>query len=462
MISITGRRPHTALPNAAPASASSEIGVSNTRSGPKRSASPGVVANTPPAAATSSPKKITRSSCSSSSASASRIASLNSSSAILELARVGIGRGERRGQSVLNELLDFGLHRRLHRFGAVDRVAQSLQRVALAPLVQLAGLAVAAGVAARMADEAVRQRLDEARAIAGASLLHGLGRSVAHGPNVVAVGRPGGDAQRFGARPDLTGRHLLVRRELAVQVVLAHVDGGQLEDLREVEAFGEITLVGGAVAEERHRHPVLALQGERRARGRRDAAAHDPEAADQPVLEVDHVHRSGPPAAYSAGPPEELVEQALRLNTQRERMAVAAVGPGHPVLRLQHRAHAHRHRLLPRVQVRGAVHLALEEQVLHRVLEAPDQQHPAVELERLVAVANGFSLRRLGAAHFAATGSSPFTRSAPRTYCRPATSSSSAGKRVRISGPSAVTTTSPSTRAAERPPLAGPYVSRAE
>ena len=34
MISITGRRPHTALPNAAPASASSEIGVSNTRLGP--------------------------------------------------------------------------------------------------------------------------------------------------------------------------------------------------------------------------------------------------------------------------------------------------------------------------------------------------------------------------------------------------------------------------------------------
>src|SRR5207237_577524 len=83
-------------------------------------------------------------------------------------------------------------------------------------------------------------------------------------------------------------------------------------------------------------------------------------------------------------------------------------------------------RLLPRVQVRGAVHLALEEQVLHRVLEAPDQQHPAVELERLVAVANGLSLGRLGAAHFAATGSSPLTRSAPRTYCRPATRSSSA------------------------------------
>ena len=74
MISNTGRRPVAAAPNAAPASASSEIGVSITRSGPKRSSSPGVALNTPPATATSSPMKITRWSRSISSAIASRIA----------------------------------------------------------------------------------------------------------------------------------------------------------------------------------------------------------------------------------------------------------------------------------------------------------------------------------------------------------------------------------------------------
>ena len=41
MISMIGRRPATAAPNAAPASASSEIGVSNTRSDPNRSWMPG-------------------------------------------------------------------------------------------------------------------------------------------------------------------------------------------------------------------------------------------------------------------------------------------------------------------------------------------------------------------------------------------------------------------------------------
>ena len=62
MISITGRLPHTALPKAAPTSASSEIGVSKTRSSPYFSDRPGVVTNTPPATAMSSPKRMTFSS----------------------------------------------------------------------------------------------------------------------------------------------------------------------------------------------------------------------------------------------------------------------------------------------------------------------------------------------------------------------------------------------------------------
>ena len=74
MISTTGRRPVTALPKAAPASASSEIGVSNTRSGPNSSTRPGVALKTPPAAAMSSPKSTTRSSRRISAASASRTA----------------------------------------------------------------------------------------------------------------------------------------------------------------------------------------------------------------------------------------------------------------------------------------------------------------------------------------------------------------------------------------------------
>ena len=87
MISSTGRFPDTAAPNAAPVIASSEIGVSKTRLAPYFSYSPGVAAKTPPAAATSSPKKITLSSRASSSSSASRIASRNSISTVPSVMR---------------------------------------------------------------------------------------------------------------------------------------------------------------------------------------------------------------------------------------------------------------------------------------------------------------------------------------------------------------------------------------
>ena len=57
--SATGRRPVIAAPIAAPTIACSLIGVSTTRRGPKRSNSPSVSLNTPPAAPTSSPRSTT-------------------------------------------------------------------------------------------------------------------------------------------------------------------------------------------------------------------------------------------------------------------------------------------------------------------------------------------------------------------------------------------------------------------
>src|SRR5215831_6165152 len=62
MISATGRRPVMAAPMAAPRMACSLMGVSRTRCGPNSSSRPTVALNTPPAAATSSPRNTTRSS----------------------------------------------------------------------------------------------------------------------------------------------------------------------------------------------------------------------------------------------------------------------------------------------------------------------------------------------------------------------------------------------------------------
>ncbi|CAB5041609.1 unannotated protein [freshwater metagenome] len=88
IISTIGRKPATALPKAADDKASSEIGVSKTRSSPYLSLNPGVTANTPPASATSSPKKITSLSAANSSSMASLIAFLNESSSCDALMRL--------------------------------------------------------------------------------------------------------------------------------------------------------------------------------------------------------------------------------------------------------------------------------------------------------------------------------------------------------------------------------------
>src|SRR5690606_4760297 len=100
--------PHTAAPNADPAIASSEIGVSKTRSSPWRSYRPGVVAKTPPGLATSSPKKITRSSRASSSSSASRTACRNSS---VGMVRGLLARSEGESQRLLERRADVGQER---------------------------------------------------------------------------------------------------------------------------------------------------------------------------------------------------------------------------------------------------------------------------------------------------------------------------------------------------------------
>ena len=119
----------------------------------------------------------------------------------------------------------------------------------------------------------------------------------------------------------------------------------------------------------------------RRAGGGGDAAAHDAEAADEAVLEVDHVHRPGAAAADPGGAAEHLGRERLGIGALRQGVPVAAVGPGHVVVRLERRADAHRDGLLPGGQVRRAVHLALQEQAVDLLLEAADEAHPAVAIE---------------------------------------------------------------------------------
>ena len=196
---------------------------------------------------------------------------------------------------------------------------------------------------------AVRARLEQRRAAAAAGAVDGRARRVADRPHVVAVDDRGGDPVRVRAAGDVRSRrHLLHRRELAVEVVLAHEHDGQRRDLREVQALVEVRLVGGAVAEERDRDVAGALRRQRGAGRGADRPADDAEAADQAVLEVDDVHRAGAPAADAGRAAEHLGGEPLGVGAERQRVAVAAVGAGDPVAVGERRADADRDRLLAR------------------------------------------------------------------------------------------------------------------
>ena len=117
------------------------------------------------------------------------------------------------------------------------------------------------------------------------------------------------------------------RRELAVEVVLADVHDRQVEDLREVQALVEVA-PGSTAPSPKNATATLPwrcaeIAG---AGGGGDAAADDAEAADEPVLEVDHVHRARAAAADPGRAPEHLGRERLGVGALRERVAVAAVG----------------------------------------------------------------------------------------------------------------------------------------
>ena len=178
----------------------------------------------------------------------------------------------------------------------------------------------------------VGEAFQERRPVAAASVVGGALRDGPHLLHVVSVDLLGRHVVGGRAGADVAaGRDRGHRRELAVQVVLAHEEHRQPAHAGEVQAFVEVAVVGGAVAEEGHGDAAGALQREAGAGGGGDAPADDPEAADQAVLEVDHVHRAGPAAAHARAAAHQLGRERPRLGAHRERGSVAAVGGGHAV-----------------------------------------------------------------------------------------------------------------------------------
>ena len=143
-------------------------------------------------------------------------------------------------------------------------------------------------------------------------------------------------------------------------------------------------MVAGAVAEEGDADVVAALGACAHADADRmaDAGGDDAVGAEQADRAVIEMHRAAAAAAAAVALAEQLGHQDVGIHALGERVAVAAMGRGDPVGRPQMRAGADGGRLLADVEMQEAGRLALAAGDLRHALEAPEQQHLLVKMEK--------------------------------------------------------------------------------
>src|ERR1051325_8559018 len=299
-ISAMGRIPISAAPDAAPMMAISEIGVSTTRSGPKRSMIPALVLNAPPYAPTSSPMRNTRSSRAISSSIALRMASMYVVSGIpvsvpgpQPLARIlalrhrrALRLVHRRVEIALDALLDLLELFRLGDPALGQRVLVAHERVLRAPLLDQLGRDIRLVVVLGVALHAERLHLEQCDAAAIARAIDRFFRGGVHREDVVAVDRVADASEGGRLVGELLRRGLLRgRRGVGVAVVFHDHDERQLLYRREVHPLPERAGRGAAVADEGESDELALLHPPREgdAGHDRDHVAEHGDLADEAV-----------------------------------------------------------------------------------------------------------------------------------------------------------------------------------
>ena len=244
----------------------------------------------------------------------------------------------------------------------------------------VAGVAHPFGVRAGAVGEALEQR----RSVAAPRPPHRLAGGLVDGEDVVPVEPDARHAVGGPACRDVRiARHRLEGHLGRVEVVLADEQDGQAPDGRQVQALVERPVVDGAVPEERDAHAVgpeeaVAVPGAGR---HQDAGPDDPARAQEADLGREEVHAAAPAARAAGGAPEELGHQLARGHPLGERVAVAAMGAQHRVVRPEVGGHADRDRLLADVGVAGAVNQPRGVRAGQRLLRPPDHDHLPVECQ---------------------------------------------------------------------------------
>ncbi len=209
----------------------------------------------------------------------------------------------------------------------------------------------------RVGHAAERLRLDQRRAVAPAGGFDVPCGRLLHREEVVAVHDLAGHPVAGRAHRDVLDGAAVTpadgEREL---VVLADEDDRQLPGCGEVHRLVRGALVRAPVAEEDDGDLVRSAQLRRESGSDADRKrrAHDPVATEDVEREVGDVHRAAEAAAVAGSPAEQLRHHRVQVAALGDHVAVASVMADDVVVRPQHRADAHRHRLLADAAVRGA------------------------------------------------------------------------------------------------------------
>src|SRR4029453_12009148 len=176
-------------------------------------------------------------------------------------------------------------------------------------------------------------------------------------------------------------------RRQAPVVFLDNEDHGQLPDRSQVHGLVDVTLAGGAVADQRDRDPLLAAQLGRQREARRDRE-HGADVADHahhPVVEVAEVEGGVAAPGEAAAAAEELAATTGQVELAPAEHPEVAVTGQDPVVVLQRGDDADRDGLLPDArEPLGQVASAQQRQ--HLVLDQAGEEQAPVEADQILVV----------------------------------------------------------------------------
>ena len=245
--------------------------------------------------------------------------------------------------------------------------------------------AIFRGIGHGVAAIAIGLHLQDVGTLARTRPFQRLGASGHHGAHIHAIHLLAGDVEGDAAlREVLLGRGPRDGGAHGVAVVLDDVDGGQLPQLRHVEALVDLALIGRAVAEidRRDRAIVAVMIGEGEASAQRHLPAHDAVAAIEMLLFREHVHGAALAPRQAAATTRQFGHDALGVHAAGQHVAMVAIAGDDLIALLEGHLHADHHGFLADVEMAEAADEAHAVKLPRLLFEAADQQHVALMLEK--------------------------------------------------------------------------------